>query len=105
MFRSLRSLLLVASQSKYEEAEQIFREVLEAREGALGKEHLNTLATMSNVAAELSDQGKYEEAEQTNQGVLAMRERVLGKGHPNTTGSISNLAGVLRDQGKYEKAE
>jgi hypothetical protein len=38
--------------------------VLELREGALGKEHLDTLDSMNNLAGVLHRQGKYEEAEE-----------------------------------------
>jgi len=40
--------------------------VLEGREKALGKEHLDTLTSVNNLASVLRCQGKYEEAEQMN---------------------------------------
>ncbi len=45
------------SQGKYGEAEPMYRETLELREKALGKEHLQTLTSMNNLATLLSRQG------------------------------------------------
>ncbi|KAH8702997.1 Tetratricopeptide repeat-domain-containing protein [Phaeosphaeriaceae sp. PMI808] len=86
-------------------AEKLHRRVLTAREKVLGPEHLDTLMSMSNLAAVLNSQGKYEEAEAMNRQTLARREKVLGPEHPYTLMSMNNLAAVLNRQGKYEEAE
>jgi hypothetical protein len=44
----------------------------------LGREHLSTLATMSNLAGVLDSQGKYEATEAMNRQTLALQETVLG---------------------------
>jgi hypothetical protein len=54
----------LSDQGKYTEVEQMYGEVVEVRERALGKEHPSTLASMNNLALVLRDQGKYAEAEQ-----------------------------------------
>ncbi|KAH6972637.1 TPR domain protein [Ilyonectria destructans] len=89
----------------YEEAEEMNRRALEIRERVLGREHPDTLTSISNLAGVLQYQGKYEEAEQMNRRALDASEKVLGREHPDTLTSISNLASVLRYQGKYEEAE
>ncbi|KAH7131165.1 TPR domain protein [Dactylonectria macrodidyma] len=89
----------------YEEAEEINRQALDAREKVLGREHPDTLTSISNLAGVLQDQGKYEEAEQMDRRALDARERVLGREHPDTLMSISNLASMLGYQGMYEEAE
>ncbi len=71
----------------------------------LGKEHPDTLTSVSNLVAVLERQGKYEAAKEMNQRALNGREKVLGMKHPSTLTSVSNLALVLRYQGKYEAAE
>jgi Flp pilus assembly protein TadD len=71
----------------------------------LGREHPDTLTSMSNLALVLGRQGKYEEAEAMNRQTLALKETVLGREHPDTLTSMSNLALVLGRQGKYEEAE
>ena len=90
---------------KFREAERMYRQTLEPREKALGKEHPATLANMCNLALVLDNQGKYEEAEQMHRQTLELREKVLGREHPNTLDSMCNLALVLNNQGKYEEAE
>jgi hypothetical protein len=50
--------LVLGDQSKYAQAEEMHREVLRLRETVLGKEHPNTLTSMSNLANVLRDQGK-----------------------------------------------
>ncbi|KAK4680131.1 hypothetical protein QC764_0041900 [Podospora pseudoanserina] len=90
---------------KYKEAEQMHRQTLQLREKVLGKEHPDTLTSMSNLASVLVSQGKYEEADQMNRQTLQLQEKVLGKEHPNTLTSRNNLAHVLKSQGKYEEAE
>ncbi|KAH7116615.1 P-loop containing nucleoside triphosphate hydrolase protein [Dactylonectria estremocensis] len=89
----------------YEEAEQMNRRALDAREKVLGREHPSTLTSVNNLASVLQDQGKYEEAEQMNRRALDAKEKVLGREHPSTLASVSNLASVLQYQGKYEEAE
>jgi Tetratricopeptide repeat len=68
---------------------------LELREKALGKEHPDTLTSMSNLAEALSGQGRYAKAEWMHQQTLELREKVSGKEHPDTLTSMSNLAEAL----------
>ena len=89
----------------YTMAEEMLRRALEGRKKALGKEHPDTLISMSNLASVLIEQGQYKEAEKSNRQALALRETVLGKEHPETLISMSNLALVLDEQGQYEEAE
>jgi Tfp pilus assembly protein PilF len=63
---------------------------VEGREKALGKDHPNTLTSVSNLAGVLQYQGKYEAAEEMNRRALEEREKALGKDHPDTlTTSVS----------------
>ncbi|KAH7228871.1 hypothetical protein BKA60DRAFT_441377 [Fusarium oxysporum] len=92
-------------QRRYEGAAKLYRETLEARERALGKEHLDTLDSMNNLANVLDDMGEYKEAEKMHREALELKEKVLGKEHPDTLSSMNNLATVLNNMGKYEEAE
>ncbi|KAK3346535.1 hypothetical protein B0T25DRAFT_461163 [Lasiosphaeria hispida] len=85
---------------KYQEAEQMHRQMLQPREKDLSKEHPDTLISMSNLASVFDSQGKYQEAEQICRQVLQLREKVLGKEHPNTLISMNDLASVLKTQAK-----
>ncbi|KAK5676701.1 hypothetical protein LTR17_027732, partial [Elasticomyces elasticus] len=86
-------------------AEAMNRRALEGYEKVLGKEHPDTLTSVSNLALVLQYQGQYEAAEAMNRRALEGREKVLGKEHPDTLTSVGNLALVLRYQGQYEAAE
>ena len=59
---------------RQELAEEMNRRALTGRKKVLGKEHLNTLASVNHLAAVLRHQGKYEQAEETNRRALTMRE-------------------------------
>ncbi|KAM6516645.1 hypothetical protein FALCPG4_014823 [Fusarium falciforme] len=90
---------------RYEEAEQMHRRALDGCEKVLGREHPDTLTSVSNLASVLQSQGKYAEAELMNRRVLEGSEKVLGGEHPDTLTSVNNLGLVLQYQGKYEEAE
>ena len=55
---------------KYERAEELSRQALEGRETVLGKEHPDTLTSVSNLASVLRHQGKYQAAEELNRRYL-----------------------------------
>jgi tetratricopeptide (TPR) repeat protein len=93
------------SDGQHREAEPFSRRTLAGCEKVLGKEHPDTLISMSNLALVLDRQGKYADAEEMNRRTLATSEKVLGKEHPDTLTSMSNLALVLDRQGKYADAE
>lgn len=93
------------NQGRYDVARSRYEEVYQVRMKVLGKEHPDTLISMTNLAVVLTRQGKYEEAEQMQRQELELREKVLGKEHPETLASMNNLAVVLTQRGKYEEAE
>ncbi|KAI1159424.1 P-loop containing nucleoside triphosphate hydrolase protein [Nemania serpens] len=80
---------------KYNNAELLYRQTLQLKEGVLGREHPDTLASMHNLAEVLRSQGKYGEAETMHRQMLQLKEGVLGREHPDTLASINNLADVL----------
>jgi len=81
------------------------RQTLKLMETVLGREHPNTLDSMSNLARVLGRQGKYSEAGQMHWQTLKLREMVLGREHPNTFDSMNALANVLNNQGRHEDVE
>ena len=95
----------LGARGRYQEAEQLFRQVLAARERVLGDAHADTLATRNEVAWMLGQQGRYKEAEELYRQVLAARERVLGDAHPNTLTTRSAVAWMLGERGQYQEAE
>jgi hypothetical protein len=68
----------LSQQSKYEEAELIYRDILAAEKATL-PEHSTTWINMSNLALNLTDQGKFVETEGLLHEVLVTRERLMVK--------------------------
>jgi tetratricopeptide (TPR) repeat protein len=90
---------------EYTAAERFVRLSLETREKVLGREHPNTLTSVSQLGTVLSRQGKYDEAKAMHRRAFEGHEKVLGREHPNTLTSVGQLGTVLERQGKYEEAE
>jgi UDP-2,3-diacylglucosamine pyrophosphatase LpxH len=93
------------SDGRYEEAEKLQVQVMQARKRLLTDEHPNTLASMANLAATYRNQGRWKEAEELEVQVMETRKRVLGNEHPHTLSSIGNLAVTYRNQGRWKEAE
>ena len=83
---------------KWQEAQKLHREVLGARRKALGESHLDTLASMNNLANVLQKQGQWQEAEDLHREVLEIRRQILGEEHPDTLSSMTNYASVLLER-------
>jgi hypothetical protein len=76
------------------------KQTLQLREMVLGKDHLDTIQSMSNLGLSLDRLDKYTEAEIMHRQTLQLRERVLGKDHPDTIQSMNDLANSLYHQRK-----
>ncbi|KAI4940646.1 hypothetical protein J4E91_011283 [Alternaria rosae] len=90
---------------EYTAAEGLIRLSLDIREKVPGREHPDTLTSVSNLGSVLARQGKYDEAEAMHRRALEGYEKALGREHPHTLTSVSNLGSVLSRQGKYDEAE
>ncbi|KAF2631425.1 hypothetical protein BU25DRAFT_384710 [Macroventuria anomochaeta] len=80
---------------QYAKAERIGRSAVVAREEALGREHPNTLTSVSQLGS----------AEAMHRRALEGYEKVLGPEHPDTLTSVSNLGSALWSQGRFADAE
>ena len=58
---------------EYQAAEEIIRQVLQAREKALGKKHPETLTSVLSLGSVLQSQGKYKDAEDLSR--LALKRK------------------------------
>ena len=76
--------ILLEKTGRMEEAEGMYRQVLEGRRKVLGEEHVDTLMSMNRLAALLMQTGRMEEAEGMFRQVLEVRRKVLGEDHPHT---------------------
>ncbi|KAG8723225.1 hypothetical protein FRC09_004207 [Ceratobasidium sp. 395] len=83
-------------QGRWEEAETLQVEALDATKQALGELHPDTLTNMANLASIYRAQGRWDEAEVLQVQVLDARGRALGRPHPNT---------LTRDQSRLNGAE
>jgi len=87
------------------EAEQLHREVLQARVRILGEDSPDTLRSMNDLAMVQADQERYDEAEKLQKRVIEAAQRVLGKEHSATLIFMKDLACTLWNQGKRGEAE
>ncbi|KAJ5514921.1 hypothetical protein N7463_004473 [Penicillium fimorum] len=92
-------------EGRWEEAEQLFLQVIETSKTKLGADHPNTLASMANLALTYTDQGRWKEAEQLSIQVIETSKTKLGADHPNTLASMVNLALTYMNQGRLIEAE
>ncbi|KAJ5491643.1 Disease resistance protein [Penicillium diatomitis] len=103
---SLCSLgLLYADQGRLLEAEAMFKQALEGKEKAWGREHTSTLGIVNNLGVLYADQGRLQEAEAMYERALEGKEKALGRGHTSTLNAINNLGLLYTDQGRPKKAE
>ena len=89
----------------YAEAEAYLRSAVAIRSELLGKDHPDTLAGMTNLAAVLKGMGQWPQAEELLRETLEVRQRELGREHTRTLDSMNNLADVMQQQGKIAEAE
>ena len=92
-------------QQARQEAEKVYRAVLEVSNRVLGADHPDTLQSRNDLALALQEQGKWQEAEEIHGEVLEVRSCVLGANHPYTLRSLSNLVGAFAEQGYWQEAE
>jgi hypothetical protein len=89
-------------QGKYAEAEALYRQTVQLQETVLGKDHPDTLGSMTGLASSLRQQGKYVEAEAIHRQVLQLQETVLRKDHPDTLRSIKQPRDLAPPAGQVE---
>ena len=97
--------LLLKDQGKWNEAEPLNREALEAKRRTHGDAHPETLTRITNLGMLLYSQGKLDEAEPLLREALEGRRRALGATHPSTLASVSNFGLLLKAKGKVKEAE
>ncbi|KAI1519708.1 kinesin light chain [Pyrenophora tritici-repentis] len=93
------------SDGRYEEAEELYVQVMQTRKRVLGDEHPDMLSSMNNLAATYWNQGRWKEAEELQVQVMQTRKRVLTDEHPDTLTSMNNLALTYWNQGRWKEAE
>ncbi|GAA3275986.1 tetratricopeptide repeat protein [Dactylosporangium vinaceum] len=88
-----------------QEAEEAYREIVDARAHALGWDHPDTLTARDQHATVLRDLDRLAEALVECDEALTARVRILGEDHPDTLTSRSHLATIYHQLGDLTKAE
>ena len=71
-------------QGRYDEAEPLFKRALATFEKAVGPEHVDVVAVLTDLARLYEAQGQRGDAEPLYVQALAIREKTLGADHPET---------------------
>lgn len=95
----------IAIQGQLEEAEMMYRGVLEIRRQILGDEHPDTLKARHELSWLAASQGRWAEAEAAYRDILDARRRVLGTKHPDTLTTYHELAWAIANQDRGEEAQ
>ncbi len=97
--------IVYESEGKYLQAETLANQKLAISRGVLGREHPETLLSISNLADIYIDEGKYKEAEALLAQTLEIESRLLGPKHPYTLDTLSEFAWMCQRKGEYASAE
>ena len=93
-------------QGKYNEAEALYKEILQIMEQLVGgNEHRNIALVFNQLSSLYRNLGRYDEAVQRNVDALEMQKRLYGDAHPDIAATLNYLAKTYYEQGLYSKAE
>lgn len=90
---------------RFEEAEDLARQIMDGRVGLLGWEHPATLDVAVIVAMLASEQGRWNEALLIGERVLDGRQRTYSSEHPRTLESMVTLVKYYEKTGHPEEAK
>jgi tetratricopeptide (TPR) repeat protein len=90
--------MCLLSYGRWNEAEELFTQVLKVEKKALGEEHPSTLTSMANLASTYRNQGRWDEAGELEVQVMETRKTKLGADHPDT------FAFTWKGCGRYTEA-
>jgi tetratricopeptide (TPR) repeat protein len=91
-------------QSKFAEAEQVLKRLLENYKIKFGPTHINVALTLNNLAANSRIQGKFEESEILLKQALKILEESLGAEHPLMGNLLEHYAHLLHQMNRSTKA-
>ncbi|KAF7173406.1 hypothetical protein CNMCM6106_007488 [Aspergillus hiratsukae] len=95
----------LASDGRYQEAEVLYKKLMEINQERNVPGHSSTLTSMANLASTYRYQGRWNEAEKLEVQVMETSKTVLGAEHPDTLTSMANLASTYWNQGRWNEAE
>ncbi|KIW21773.1 uncharacterized protein PV07_12799, partial [Cladophialophora immunda] len=92
-------------ESRYQEAEQVLREVYKNSVTVLGPKHLQSISASTNLHRALERQGRIEDAILVLRGAIRYLKDTLGDNHPRTLESLRLLGGLCQKQGHLDQTE
>jgi nucleoside phosphorylase/tetratricopeptide (TPR) repeat protein len=95
----------LASDGRYQEAEALYKKLMNINQEKAGAKHSSTLTSMANLASTYRNQGRWNEAEKLEVQVIETSKTVLGAEHLDTLTSMANLALTYWNQGRWDEAE
>jgi serine/threonine protein kinase/lipopolysaccharide biosynthesis regulator YciM len=100
-----RSLAIVnMAMDRTEEAEALYKSVLEIQEGLYDGEHPAIVTTKLNIAEFYRNQARYDEAEAMFLEIQEIEKRIYGENHPQRAFAYNNLGMVYKRRGRYQEA-
>jgi tetratricopeptide (TPR) repeat protein len=96
---------LLLRRGKLDEAENLLKESLAGRERVVGKDHRDSIATLSNLASVYEAQARFSEAEALFRDGLARCERGLEPDNLYALTVEQNFGRLLKNVKKYDEAE
>jgi tetratricopeptide (TPR) repeat protein len=93
------------SERRWQEAEDLLRQTVQARERALGANHRDVAMALNNLAELLHERSRHEEAEHLLERAVAIWEQAAGPNHPVLCVGLHNLAVVQMKLGNLSDAE
>ncbi len=90
---------------RWDEAETLFRGVMEYRALELGLDHPDTLRSMSKLAWTYHSRSRFPEAKSLGEKALDAQKRILGEDDPETLSTMSNLAMTCSDLSQWPESE
>ena len=107
--RLVRVQLVVAdyfeNRGQYQEAEDLYKFVLEYFKREHGSEDALTLSATRGLATVHAQQDDYEEAEELFRLIYEIKQQMFGADHRYSLRARENLATVINAQGRHEEAE
>ncbi len=92
-------------QGRFDEADSLFKIVLDIRQRVLGPRHPNVVETLNNRAFVLQKSEHFDEAESMFRTALEINREIFDDKHPRVVDATMNLGLLLKTAGKLDEAE
>ena len=101
----IRYAAALGADLRWEQAEGVFRRVVDMRVRLFGEDHPATAEAIAGLAVQIDRQLRHDEARAAQQRALGIYRRTLGDRHPRTLQAIRNLAVTDHHTARLKEAE